>query len=325
MNARELADGVLGGDRRSLSRAITAVESDRPEDEPIALELLDRCLPASGRSVRLGISGPPGVGKSTLIDALGLRLVERGARPSVLAIDPSSQKTHGSVLGDKTRMARLAAHPAAFIRPSPSRGESGGLAPRTREAMLLCEAAGFDHVLVETVGVGQSELAVADLVDCLVVLVAPGAGDELQGMKRGILEHADLLVITKADGADLARAEQARSELESALGLFAHAAERPAVLLVSATTGQGVDALADALDAFHERAAASGALTERRAAQDLAWFEHSVERGVRARLWSRPELVQRKAELERALLEGKLGARAAARELLDLALPSARP
>jgi LAO/AO transport system kinase len=324
VNAEALAEGVLAGDRRSLSRAITTVESDKLEDEPLALELLDRCLPATGRSLRIGISGPPGVGKSTLIDALGVRLIERGARPSVLAIDPSSQKTHGSVLGDKTRMARLAARPEAFIRPSPSRGESGGLAPRTREAMLLCEAAGFDRVLVETVGIGQSELAVADLVDCLVVLVAPGAGDELQGMKRGILEHADLLVVTKADGTDLPRAEQARSELESALGLFAHAAERAAVLLVSATTGSGVDALAEAVHVFHESAASSGAFGRRRAAQDLAWFEHSVARGLRARLWSRPELVQRKAELERALLEGKLSARAAARELVDLALPNQR-
>ncbi len=157
MNAQALAEGLLAGDRRSLSRAITAVESDRPEDEALALELLDRCIPASGHSLRLGISGPPGVGKSTLIDALGLRMLEGGARPSVLAIDPSSQKTGGSVLGDKTRMARLAARPESFIRPSPSRGEGGGLAPRTREAMLLCEAAGFDRVLVETVGIGQSE------------------------------------------------------------------------------------------------------------------------------------------------------------------------
>jgi LAO/AO transport system kinase len=320
VNAAALAEGVLAGDRRSLSRAITAVESDRPEDEALALALLERCLPASGRSLRVGISGPPGVGKSTLIDALGLRLVEAGSRPSVLAIDPSSQKTGGSVLGDKTRMARLAARPEAFIRPSPSRGESGGLAPRTREAMLLCEAAGFDRILVETVGIGQSELAVVDLVDCLVVLVAPGAGDELQGMKRGILEHADLLVITKADGADLARAEQARSELESALGLFSHAAERAPVLLVSATSGQGVDELARAVERFHERASRSGEFARRRAAQELAWFERSVEQGLKVRLWSRPELAEKSAELRRALLDGKTSARAAARELLDRAL-----
>jgi LAO/AO transport system kinase len=165
---------------------------------------------------------------------------------------------------------------------------------------------------------------VADLVDCLIVLVAPGAGDELQGMKRGILEHADLLVITKADGADLARAEQARAELESALGLFAHATERPAVMLVSGTTGQGVDALAEAVHGFHERAVASGAFARRRAAQDLAWFERSFDRSLKARLWSRPELVQRSAELKRALLDGKLSARAAARELVDLALASPR-
>jgi LAO/AO transport system kinase len=320
MNARELAEGVLRGDRRSLSRAITLVESDRAEDEARAIELLDRCVPASGRSLRVGVSGPPGVGKSTLLDALGVRLIERGARPSVLAIDPSSQKTGGSVLGDKTRMTRLAARPEAFIRPSPSRGESGGLAPRTREAMLLCEASGFDVVLVETVGIGQSELAVADLVDCLVVLVAPGAGDELQGMKRGILEHADLLVITKADGADLARAEQARSELESALALFSRAAERPPVLLVSAPTGLGIDALAQAIFDFHERARASGDLSRRRARQDLAWFEQSVERGLRKRLWSRPEVEERSRELRSALLEGKISVRAAARELVELAL-----
>lgn len=324
MNVEALARGMLEGDRRSLARAITLVESTRPDDEPQALELLERCLPMTGRAFRVGISGPPGVGKSTLIDALGLALIERGARPSVLAIDPSSQRTQGSVLGDKTRMARLGARPEAFIRPSPSRGESGGLAPRTREAILLCEAAGFDPVIVETVGIGQSELSVVEVVDALVVLVAGGAGDELQGMKRGILEHADLLVVTKADGAERKLAERARAELVSALALFSPCGEQRPVLLVSATTGLGIDELVESLAALRQRLTASGELAARRSAQNLAWFRRSVEQGIRARLWSRPELVAREAELERAVRALELNPRAAAQELLDLVLPRAR-
>ena len=220
-------DGVLGGDRAVLARAITLVESERADDMELAADVLDAVLPHTGRSYRVGITGVPGVGKSTFIDALGMHLIEsQGQRAAVLSVDPSSPVSGGSILGDKTRMERLSAQPEAFIRPSPARGHLGGVGRRTRETILLCEAAGFETVLVETVGVGQSETAVRSMVDTFVLLLLPGGGDQLQGIKRGIVEMVDVLAINKADGDLLARATEAQAEYRSALRLFPRPADR---------------------------------------------------------------------------------------------------
>jgi LAO/AO transport system kinase len=307
----------LAGQRRALSQAITLLESARAEDEAPAEQLLDMLLPHTGKADRLAFTGPPGVGKSTLIDAFGLLAIELGRRVAVLAVDPSSKRTGGSILGDKTRMARLAARAESFIRPSPSSGERGGIAPRTREAMLACEAAGFDLLLIETVGVGQAEFEVVDLVDALVVLLAPGAGDELQGMKRGILEHADLLAVCKADGADLERAKRAAADLASALALVAGVSSH-SVLTVSALEGNGLGELYDAVASFVAGERKSERFAERRRVQERTFFARAVERGIKARLLSDERLRTRERELFEAVERGEVPARRAARELLDL-------
>jgi LAO/AO transport system kinase len=241
-DASALADGVLAGDRRSLAKAITLVESSRPDHRDLAQELVERLLPRTGGASRVGITGVPGVGKSTFIEAFGLHLIDAGHRVAVLAVDPSSSISGGSILGDKTRMPRLSAAEASFIRPSPAGGALGGVASHTREAMLLCEAAGYDVVLVETVGVGQSEYVVASMVDFFLVLMLPGAGDELQGIKRGILELADALAINKADGENVPRAERARAEYLAAFHLLrSGGAWDPPVITVSAAESRGMD------------------------------------------------------------------------------------
>ncbi|MBX3284786.1 MAG: methylmalonyl Co-A mutase-associated GTPase MeaB, partial [Actinobacteria bacterium] len=241
-DVEELAGAVVAGDRRALARAITLVESTRADHRSQAAALLDEVLPRSGGAVRVGISGPPGVGKSTFIEAVGSHVTGAGHRLAVLAVDPSSSRSGGSILGDKTRMETLARNPQAFIRPSPSGGELGGVARRTREAMLLCEAAGFDVVVVETVGVGQSELAVADLVDLFVLLASPSGGDDLQGIKRGIMELADLVVVTKADGDLATSANHAAADLRRAIHLLRPKYEglETETLLVSSPTGTGI-------------------------------------------------------------------------------------
>src|SRR5438477_7268642 len=238
-----LAADVRAGNRRALAKAITLVESTRADHQRAAQRLLEVLLPETGRATRVGISGVPGVGKSTFIEAFGLFLIGRGKRVAVLAVDPSSARSGGSILGDKTRMPRLSAAPEAFIRPSPSTGSLGGVTRRTREALLVCEAAGYDAVLVETVGVGQSEFAVASMVDFFLVLMLAGAGDELQGIKKGILELADALAINKADGENVRPAEQAAAQYRSALRLFSHATQLwdPPVVTVSALEGRGMD------------------------------------------------------------------------------------
>lgn len=261
--AERLAASVRGGDRRALAKAITLVESTRADHQDAAQRLLELLLPHTGRATRIGVSGVPGVGKSTFIEAFGLHLIGAGKRVAVLAVDPSSAVSGGSILGDKTRMARLAAAPDAFIRPSPAAGSLGGVARRTREALLVCGAAGYDVVLVETVGVGQSESEVADVVDALVFVTQPGAGDLLQFMKAGVLEIPDVFVVNKADLGPIA--ERTARELEAGLGL----AERegggaPRVVLASARDGRGIGPLLDALDAHHGALAAGGALAERR-------------------------------------------------------------
>lgn len=294
------------GDRRALAKAITLVESTRADHRLRARSLLQEVLPRSGGAVRVGISGPPGAGKSTLIEALGLRIVDGGASLAVLAVDPSSRRTGGSILGDKTRMSELARHPSAFIRPTPSKGDLGGVARRTAEALLLCEAAGFDVVLVETVGIGQSEVAVADVVDTFVLLVSGGGGDELQGLKRGVMELADVVAVTKADGDLAGAARRAVADYRHALHLLPrrHPRWEPVVVETSALTGIGLDELWAAVLAHRDTLEADGSLAALRREQDVARF--------------RKELADRAVERLRVDLSG-VEARVAAGELVPSA------
>ncbi|NBJ11446.1 methylmalonyl Co-A mutase-associated GTPase MeaB [Microvirga arsenatis] len=313
------AEMVASGDRAALARAITLMESRRPDHREAARGLLQALMPRSGHAVRIGITGVPGVGKSTTIDTLGSMLTEKGHKVAVLAVDPSSTRTGGAILGDKTRMARLAADPNAFIRPSPSSGTLGGVAAKTRETMLLCEAAGFDVILVETVGVGQSETAVADLTDFFLVLMLPGAGDELQGIKKGILELADLIAVNKADDAG-AKAKAAAAEYKAALHILAPAspAWTPPVLTISGLTGQGLDELwAKVLD-HRRRLEATGELAAKRRAQDTKWMWALVHERLYERLAHDPALRRRVPEVERAIAEGTLSPDAAASEIVRL-------
>jgi len=313
-------DGVRGGDRRALAKAITLLESRRADHAKLGQQLLEELLPHAGRAVRLGITGTPGVGKSTFIEALGLHLLAQGHKVAVLAVDPSSPRSGGSILGDKTRMERLAQELGAFIRPSPSGGSLGGVAHRTRETLLLCEAAGFDVVLVETVGVGQSEVAVASMVDCFAVLLQPGAGDELQGMKKGVLELADALVVNKADGEQLDAARRAQIAYRHALGLLRPASPhwRPPVLLASAATGAGIAAFWDVVLEHRSALAAAGELEARRSEQARAWLWTLLEEGLHSSFRMHPEIARALPRLEAEVAARKTSPGAAARELLEL-------
>ncbi|QXC61408.1 methylmalonyl Co-A mutase-associated GTPase MeaB [Aquihabitans sp. G128] len=318
-DVQELIDAVGVGDRRALARAITLVESTRRDHRAEAAQLLDGVLARTGGAVRVGISGPPGVGKSTFIEALGAHLTGAGHRLAVLAVDPSSSRTGGSILGDKTRMETLARDAHAFIRPSPSGGELGGVARRTREAMLLCEAAGFDVVLVETVGVGQSELAVADLVDLFVLLASPSGGDDLQGIKRGIMELADLVVVTKADG-DLANAARhAAADLQRAIHLLRPKYDGLATetLLVSSPKGEGIAEVWARVTSAHEHLAATGQLDRLRAGQARAWLWDELRAGLTERFREDPAVTPELASLEAAVATGEVAPTAAAQQLLD--------
>ncbi|MFZ9886637.1 MAG: methylmalonyl Co-A mutase-associated GTPase MeaB [Myxococcota bacterium] len=315
-----LATAIRAGDRRALARGITLVESSLEAHMERAHRLLDELMPFTGHAHRIGISGTPGVGKSTLIEHLGLHLTESGGhRLAVLAVDPSSPRSGGSLLGDKTRMERLAADERAFIRPSPSRGALGGVARRTREAMLLCEAAGYDVIIIETVGVGQSESAVAQMVDTFLLLVQPGSGDELQGVKRGVLELCDVVAITKADGDLQDAAKRARLDYEHGLHLL-RSGERVPVLSVSATTGQGLDELWQTLCSVHTMLAAGGALTERRAAQAEAWLWQAIADEQRRRFRAHTEVRARLEDVVTAVRNGATSPEAAAGELLAVFL-----
>ena len=319
-------DGVLGGDRGVLARTITLVESRREADRADAQAVLQALLPRTGRAVRVGITGVPGVGKSTLIDALGMHLVEGGARVAVLAVDPSSSLSGGSILGDKTRMHRLSMDPRAFIRPSPSGLSLGGVARRTRETMLLCEAAGFDVVIVETVGVGQSETLVAEMVDTFLVLMLPGAGDELQGIKKGILELADIIAVNKADGDNLLRARQARHEYAAAVRYLQprYPGWRPPILLASALTGEGLPKLWQAVQQHREALSSSGALDTLRAQQRLRWMWSTLEEELLQALRDTPAVQERLHTLEAAVQAEQIPPTAAASALLDLFLNAQR-
>lgn len=311
--------GVREGDIAIVARALTLIESSHPQHQLLAEELLTRLMPFTGNCVRLGITGAPGSGKSTLIESLGMHLVRGGHRVAVLAIDPSSGITGGSILGDKTRMPNLAAESAAYIRPSPSAGTLGGVARKTRENMLVCEAAGFDVVLIETVGVGQSETLVVHMTDCFLALMLPGAGDELQGIKRGLLEVVDLLVVNKADGETKVAAElsarQLRNALESQSGRDSQAA--PEVLTCSALHDVGIDAVWNLIEQRHAQMTTDGSLAERRKEQNLHWLWTTVEDRLRQAIYSNPQVQALRESLEKQVLDETISVEAAARQILE--------
>lgn len=314
----DLAPRLMAGERAALARAITLVESTRSDHQAAARDLITAVMDRTGGAWRVGLTGVPGVGKSTLIEALGGHLTAQGRKVAVLAVDPSSSRSRGSILGDKTRMGRLAVDENAFIRPSPSAGTLGGVARKTRESLLLCEAAGYDVVIVETVGVGQSETVVADMVDVFIALMLPGAGDELQGIKKGLLELAEILFVNKADGENETRARRAARDLEAALHLFAPVSSHwsPAVLTGSAMTGAGVEKLWETVQAHRKALDGTGALSARRQGQQVRWLWSMVEARVLERFKADPGVKSAGAELERAVAEGRLPASEAAERLL---------
>jgi GTPase len=316
-----LAKAVRGGDRAALPRAITLLESTRADHQEKAQELLLALLPDSGNAHRVGITGVPGVGKSTTIESLGMHLIERGHRVAVLAVDPSSTRTGGSILGDKTRMARLAVHPDAYIRPSPTSGTLGGVAKATRETIVLLEAAGFDVILVETVGVGQSEVAVANMVDTFVLLTQARSGDQLQCIKKGVLELADIVVVNKADGEYLAEARSAARELSAGIRLI-HPHEtlwRPPVLTMSATEGTGLIELWDTIERHRQELTDAGEFDTRRRAQQVDWTWQMVRDTVLDRVLSNPRVRKIRADVERQVNAGELTPAQAAQQILKAA------
>jgi LAO/AO transport system kinase len=315
-----IAQGLAAGDRAVLARAITLVESRRADHQAAAHRLVQDILPRTGGAYRVGITGVPGVGKSTTIDTLGSLLTAAGHRVAVLAVDPSSARTGGSILGDKTRMARLAVDPAAFIRPSPAAGSLGGVAARTRESMLLCEAAGFDVILVETVGVGQSETAVAGMVDLFLVLMLPGAGDELQGIKKGILELADIVAVNKADGDGVIRARSAASDYRAALSILAPADPdwTPPVMTVSGLTGEGLDTLWSEVERHRVVMRANGRFEDKRRGQQVRWMHEMIAARFHERMARDPAVRAAIAARETSVAAGTLSPGLAAAEIASM-------
>ena len=315
----EFLEAIRKGERRELARAITMLESARADQSELGQQILEALIPNTGNSIRLGVTGPPGVGKSTLIEALGLDLVERGHSVAVLAVDPTSPVSGGSILGDKTRMEVLARHPSAFIRPSPSGTSLGGVAQRTREAMLLCEAAGYDVVIVETVGIGQSQVAVAGMVDFFLLVLLPGGGDELQGIKKGVVELADGLLVNKADGPTLDVAERTRIEYAGAIEVIRSlsASWTPPVLKASARTGEGIPELWEMVLSHRAKFSESGELEARRRRQARDWMWSLVEDGLKAAFRADPHVESEIAGLEAAVEARETSPGAAARHLLS--------
>lgn len=308
---------MLNGDHGALSRAITLVESLREEDRLTAAELIRKSLPHTGKAIRLGITGVPGVGKSTFIESFGLKWIEKGKKVAVLAIDPSSEKTHGSILGDKTRMEKLSVHPNAFIRPSPAGDSLGGVARKTRESIFLCELAGFDVILIETVGVGQSETSVHSMVDFFLLLMLAGAGDELQGIKRGIMEMADLLVVTKADGDNVQAAKRAQREYQNAMHLFPPNANNwiSKAITASSFSEKDVENTIEIIEQFIEQTQANSSFFDKRKTQDLYWLDESLKELVLNHFFENKALVEALTEIRKQVLEGKISSFEAA-ELL---------
>ena len=316
----ELTDGLRSGQRASLARAVTLVESAAKADRSLANRLLQEILPLTGAARRIGITGAPGAGKSTLIDHLGQYLIGMGRRVAVLAVDPTSARTGGSILGDKTRMAGLAGNPKAFIRPSPSSGALGGVTRKTREAIALCEAAGYDIVIVETVGVGQSEIAVAGMVDTFLVLLLPGGGDDLQGIKKGVLEEADIIAVNKADGDSLPIARRTAADYTAALNILfqRHPDWRPPVLTVSGLTRNGIEPLWLALESHRDVMQRSGTFDLRRQEQRVRWMRDMIEGRLLAEIDEREGVRARLAELEPRVRRGEVAAPLAADEICRL-------
>ncbi len=319
LSASEYVAGIKAGDRSILARAITLIESTSRQHEALAQDVLEQVLPLTGKAKRIGITGVPGVGKSTFIEAFGSSLTAQGHKLAVLTIDPTSAITGGSILGDKTRMEKLSRDPLAFIRPTASGGRSGGVARRTRETILLCEAAGFDTIIVESVGVGQAEITLRSMVDYFLVLLLPGAGDELQGMKKGILEMADAVLINKADGDNRLRAEQARAEQSVALhySTSADSAWHAEVGLCSALTGEGLDEAWTTIEKFYALSGSDGFIAARRREQVLQWLTEEVKWGIEKRFFDDPRVKSRMPLLQEALRRGTMTVARAARTLLN--------
>lgn len=315
----EYVEGILSGNRTILSQAITLVESSLPEHYETSQSIIEKCLPRSAASVRIGITGVPGAGKSTFIESFGLFIVEEGRKVAVLAIDPSSGKTKGSILGDKTRMQKLGIHPSAFIRPSPAAGTLGGVARKTRETIILCEAAGFDTIIVETVGVGQSETAVHSMVDFFLLLMLAGAGDELQGIKRGIMEMADAIAINKADGSNIQAAEGARILFQNALRLFPvpPSGWRPEVLACSALENSGIRELWEKILNYVDHTVKSGWFDERRKQQAVIRMNDAITEYLNNSFYKNSEIRSLMPEIESQLRQGKITSYKAARSLID--------
>jgi LAO/AO transport system kinase len=320
MDAEFYIDGVLKKKRAIIAKSITLIESALPAHQKLAQNILDGLLPYAGNAIRIGISGVPGVGKSTFIESFGMMLIEKGHRVAVLAVDPSSSRSGGSIMGDKTRMEKLALQPNAFIRPSPTSGTLGGVAKKTRESMIICEAAGHDVILVETVGVGQSETAVASMVDFFLVLMLAGAGDELQGIKKGILELADAIVINKADGNNIERAREARAEYESALNLMESKSSvwSVPVLTCSALTMDGLEDVWKTILDYRQKLTDAGELAEKRRLQSVDWMWSLVQDGLKDRFFKNPKVKVQLPAMITAVEEGKTSPTVAAHELLSL-------
>ncbi|HOP04109.1 MAG TPA: methylmalonyl Co-A mutase-associated GTPase MeaB [Tenuifilaceae bacterium] len=315
----EYVDGILNRNVSILSQAITLVESSLPQHHELGQQVIEKCLPYTGKSIRIGITGVPGVGKSTFIEALGGTITSQGGRLAVLAIDPSSERSKGSILGDKTRMETLCADPNAFIRPSPSAGSLGGVARKTRETIILCEAAGFNTIFIETVGVGQSETAVHSMVDFFLLLMLAGAGDELQGIKRGIMEMADLIAITKADGENVQKASAAKVQYESALHLFppAESGWAPRVRTCSSVTKEGIQEVWNQINDYVGYTKSSGYFTARRLSQSKYWMYQSINETLRDQFYTNKQIAEHLEQLEKDVLLGKISSFAAAKKIID--------
>jgi LAO/AO transport system kinase len=320
LSVAQYVDGILNGDITILSQAVTLVESSKPDHQEIAQEIILKCLPFSGNSVRIGITGVPGVGKSTFIEAMGKFITSKGEKLAVLAIDPSSERTKGSILGDKTRMEELSSDPLAYIRPSPSAGSLGGVARKTRETIILCEAAGYKNIFIETVGVGQSETAVHSMVDFFLLLMLAGAGDELQGIKRGIMEMADAITINKADGNNVERAGLARIQYQNALHLFpaTESGWKPKVLTCSAYMKTGIKEIWETIDEYLSMTRGNNYFQYRRNEQSKFWMYETINEQLRNDFYQNETISEKLAEAENKVLKEELSSFVAARKLLDL-------